>query len=176
MISDTGGLYCSVCRSKVSAGGAAKKEASSGVPGPKAPAPGKPEEKTWEKAVQAGPPKILLADDEPHIATLIKNRLEANRYRVITAADGLDAYQKIKSEKPDLILLDILMPGMSGYEMMEKFREEMPGGLGIPVIMISARPDMKSFFEPWEYVRFFPKPFDPDELMKAVEEIVGKPQ
>ena len=82
-----------------------------------------------------GKKKILVVDDEPDFLNLITTRLEANDYEVITAADGNEAFDKIKKEKLDAVLLDILMPGMDGLKLLKKIRK-INGKL--PVYMITA--------------------------------------
>lgn len=79
--------------------------------------------------------KILVADDEAEIRSLLKLYLENDGYSVIEAADGLEAMEKLKSAKPDLCVLDIMMPGMDGYQVLRKLREDS----NIPVIILSAK-------------------------------------
>lgn len=79
--------------------------------------------------------KILLVDDEYEFLELLKTRLEANGYEITTASDGNDALKKFKSYKPDALLLDILMPGTDGLEVLRKIRTE---DKNIPVFIITA--------------------------------------
>lgn len=78
--------------------------------------------------------KILIIEDEKTLIDLLSERLKNEGYRVVCAYDGEDGYEKIKSEKPDLVLLDIVMPKMDGYEVLEKMNEEKNH---TPVIIIS---------------------------------------
>ena len=78
--------------------------------------------------------KVLIIEDEETLMQLIANKLEKDGYQVARATDGEAGFNKIKSEKPDLVLLDIIMPKMNGYEVLEKINEE---GLNVPVIIIS---------------------------------------
>jgi CheY-like chemotaxis protein len=82
--------------------------------------------------------KILVVDDEPHIVKLVSSRLEANGYEVIAASDGKEGIEKAKEEQPDLILLDIAMPKMTGHEVLKKLKEDKDTK-SIPVIMITGR-------------------------------------
>ena len=79
--------------------------------------------------------KILVADDEAEIRSLLKLYLENEGYSVVEALDGLEAMEKLKSDKPDLCVLDIMMPGMDGYQVLRKLREDS----NIPVIILSAK-------------------------------------
>lgn len=79
--------------------------------------------------------KILLVDDEIDFLDMMKLRLEANNYSVVTASDGNDALEKFKKDKPSAVLLDILMPGMDGIDVLKKMRREDPK---IPIFMITA--------------------------------------
>lgn len=79
--------------------------------------------------------KILVADDEAEIRSLLKLYLENEGYSAVEAVDGLEAMEKLKSDKPDLCVLDIMMPGMDGYQVLRKLREDS----NIPVIILSAK-------------------------------------
>jgi len=79
--------------------------------------------------------KILVVDDEPDFLNLIKIRLEASDYDVITALDGISALDKVKSDNPDAVLLDIQMPGMDGLEVLKRIRQV---DNTLPVFMITA--------------------------------------
>jgi DNA-binding response OmpR family regulator len=78
---------------------------------------------------------ILVVDDEAKLRDLIRVYLEQEGYRVVDARDGLDALHVARAEKPDLIVLDLMMPQMGGYEFMRAFRKEA----GTPVIMLTAK-------------------------------------
>jgi DNA-binding response OmpR family regulator len=78
--------------------------------------------------------KVLIIEDEVTLMHLISNKLEKDGYQVMRASDGEEGFNKIKSEHPDLVLLDIIMPKMNGYEVLGRIKEE---GLNVPVIIIS---------------------------------------
>jgi two-component system alkaline phosphatase synthesis response regulator PhoP len=80
--------------------------------------------------------KILLIEDEEIIVNLLERKLSQEGYEVFTAKDGLEGLGKMKKEKPDLILLDVVMPRMGGFEMMEEMNKDAQLK-GIPVIIIS---------------------------------------
>jgi CheY-like chemotaxis protein len=79
--------------------------------------------------------KILVVDDEPDFLEVIRVRLEANNYRVVTAVNGKEAMAKLKKEKPDAVLLDILMPKVDGLETLKKIRKQDEN---LPVFIITA--------------------------------------
>jgi DNA-binding NtrC family response regulator len=68
--------------------------------------------------------KVLVVDDEIDFLEMLRLRLEANNYEVITAMNGNEALDKVKNEKPDALLLDILMPGLNGIDVLKKIRKE----------------------------------------------------
>lgn len=79
--------------------------------------------------------KILVVDDEPDFLKMIKIRLESNNFEVITCIDGKDALLKVKSFQPDAVLLDILMPGLDGLEVLKRIRKI---NKELPVFIITA--------------------------------------
>ena len=81
------------------------------------------------------PQRILVVDDDPSILKFVQANLEARGYQVLTAADGEKAIRMAEKEKPELIILDIVMPGLDGFEVCRKIREVST----VPVIMLSAR-------------------------------------
>jgi CheY-like chemotaxis protein len=111
--------------------------------------------------------KILVIDDEPHILKMVKSRLEANNYEVVVAFDGAGGLEKVASEKPDLIISDIMMPKMHGYEFVKKLKGD-PVHKDIPVIMLSIKEKMKDLFELEGVSDFIVKPFTPEELLEKV--------
>jgi len=82
--------------------------------------------------------KILVVDDEEHIVELIKFNLEKNGYKVITADNGKDALAIAKEQQPDLVLLDLMLPGMDGLEVCKEIRKET-NIANMPIIMITAK-------------------------------------
>jgi DNA-binding NtrC family response regulator len=84
------------------------------------------------------PPRILIVDDEPFNVDLLEQQLADQGYVTCTAADGAQALERLAADEPDLVLLDWMMPGMSGIEVLERMRAE-PRWRGVPVIMLTAR-------------------------------------
>lgn len=79
--------------------------------------------------------KILIADDEAEIRDVLRLYLEKDGYTIVEAADGVEAMEQIRKEQPDLVILDIMMPGLDGYRVLRNIREDN----NIPVIMLSAK-------------------------------------
>lgn len=118
------------------------------------------------------PKKVLIVDDEPAIIEILSSRLKAAGYDVCSACDGIEGVEKAKREKPDLIIMDVLMPRMTGFEAMKKIRES-PETRSIPAIIISAKGSMRDYFSDITEVEFIPKPYDPKELVNRIETLIG---
>ena len=116
--------------------------------------------------------KILVVDDEPAIVDLLSNRLRASGFEVCSAGDGAEALEKTKSEKPNLIIMDVMMPRTSGYEAIQKIRQD-PETQKIPAIIFSGKAGMKDFFEGIPDVEFIHKPFDLTLLINRIETLIG---
>lgn len=116
--------------------------------------------------------KILVCDDERHIVRLIQVNLERNGYQVVTAFDGKEGLEKVKSEKPDLCVLDVMMPYMDGFEVLKNIRRD-PETENLPVIMLTAKAQDKDVFEGYHYGAdmYLTKPFNPMELVSFVKRI-----
>lgn len=117
--------------------------------------------------------KVLLADDEEDVKTVLKMFLETQGYTVCTAFDGLDALDQAKAEKPDIILLDIMMPVIDGFEVCKKLKAD-PELANIPVVMLSAASQGESVQRGLDAgaVDYVVKPFEPEELAKQIEGIL----
>lgn len=117
--------------------------------------------------------KILVVDDEPDIVTLIKSRLEANGYEVVSAYNGKDGLEKAEETQPDMILLDLMMPIMDGYEAGQKLKEN-PKTKNIPIILFtaaSAEEVAKKGAETIEAIDYVVKPFDDAALLFLINRI-----
>ncbi|HNV86982.1 MAG TPA: response regulator [Candidatus Omnitrophota bacterium] len=116
--------------------------------------------------------KILLIDDDPALTAMYESRLASYGYEVVLAGNGKEGMEKVKTEKPDLIISDVLMPQMSGYQFLQALKGT-DGGTPPPIIIISGKPSMKDFFPSWEIHSFLLKPFEADELLSVIEEAIG---
>lgn len=123
--------------------------------------------------------KILVVDDDPNIVKLLKARLEAHNYEIITAQDGEECIQKVASEKPDLVLLDIMMPKADGYNVLIGMKEikELTGEIPtVPVIVLTALSDprVKSMIEKEEIKDYIVKPFNSADLLAKIKKVLGE--
>ncbi|MCS6860592.1 MAG: response regulator [Abditibacteriales bacterium] len=116
--------------------------------------------------------KILAVDDERHIVRLVQVNLERAGYEVITAFDGVEALKKVHEEKPDLIVLDVMMPQMDGFETLKNLKAN-PATRDIPVIMLTAKAQDADVFRGWQsgVDCYLTKPFNPLELLTFVKRI-----
>ena len=90
----------------------------------------------------SGRRKILIVDDEPDFVQLLKARLESDDYQVVTAANGKEGLERMKSEKPDVVLLDIMMPKINGLDVLKKMRVR---DKSLPIFMLSGYADERRF-------------------------------
>ncbi len=120
------------------------------------------------------PAKILVIDDEPDLVSTIQCRLEWCKFQVVTAGNGEDGLEKAASEKPDLILLDIDMPGMNGHDVLDRLRN-CPDLRDIPVIMCTALCEAEDIAKASSYgiVDYIAKPFDFSELVEKISNFLG---
>ncbi len=118
--------------------------------------------------------KIVLAEDEPQIARLIEFKLKKEGYSVTRKENGEEAIKAIKEDKPDLILLDIMMPVMGGYEVLRRLKED-EDLKSVPVIMLTARAQEKDVVKgiAMGAEDYITKPFHPAELLARVKRILG---
>lgn len=116
---------------------------------------------------------ILVVEDEQHLAVGIKFNLEAEGYQVSAVGDGPAALELIERDGIDLVILDLMLPGMSGYAVCEKLRE---AGKTLPVLMLTARTlaeDRKRGFDVGAD-QYMMKPFDLDELLSRVKNLLAR--
>lgn len=115
---------------------------------------------------------VLVVDDQPSLVRLVRDNLETLQFRVISASEGSRTIDIIENEKPDLVILDIMLPGMDGYEVCRRIREFST----VPIIMLTARnerSDLVAGFEAGadDYVT---KPFSADELLARVKAVLRR--
>jgi CheY-like chemotaxis protein len=118
--------------------------------------------------------KILLIDDEPELVIVTKKLLEKEGYTVIVAKDGREGLKILENDLPDLILLDIMMPGEDGWEVCKKIKSNEKTK-HIPIAMFTVRVSQDSVKKSIEYAHAdaqINKPFDTEELLKVIEELL----
>ncbi len=120
------------------------------------------------------PKTILIVDDDVDIIRIVSAMLAGHGWRVLTATEGPEALRIVRAERPDLVLLDIMMPRMNGIEVLKEARRIAPG---IRIIMITAFGDVGSYLESMdlgacEYVN---KPFETEELLAMIRRVEAGP-
>ncbi len=118
--------------------------------------------------------RILVVDDDPEIVTMLSTRLSKRGYRVSTANDGHRALELAKRELPDLMLLDVMMPGKSGWEVARALKQD-PVTQGIKIVMVTAIGEAVNEITSPLYGAdaHIDKPFEFERLEKVIETLVG---
>jgi CheY-like chemotaxis protein len=122
---------------------------------------------------------ILVVDDDPDLVEAVSMKLESEKFRVAKAYDGIQAWERIKEEKPDLVILDVMMPKKNGYQVCDEIKGD-PQYKDINVVLLTA---VGSAVTSTSYMHrdgittladdFIPKPIDLDKLMEIVKDYVG---
>lgn len=118
---------------------------------------------------------VLIIEDEKLIIVSTQMVLEAAGFRVESATNGEDGINKARAQSPDLILLDIMMPGIDGWETLTRLKRDQATA-GIPVVIFTAREHSRGHQKSTEMgaADYFRKPFEPDELIELVEKHIGQ--
>ena len=118
--------------------------------------------------------KILIADDELFVRQLVKVKLELCELKVIEAMNGEEAIDKAVQEQPDLILLDVMMPKMNGFETCRRLKDH-PATSHIPILMLTARGEQmdKEKGQSLGVIEYMTKPFSPQKLAERVLALLG---
>lgn len=133
---------------------------------------------------ESTPKKILVIDDEPDVVRYLETLLQDNGYSTVTASDGAEGLEQARSEKPDLVCLDVTMPEKSGIRFYRELKED-PSLAAIPVVVVTGvtgyggDPEpFKRFLESRRQVPppegFFPKPIDREEFLAKIREILTR--
>ena len=114
--------------------------------------------------------KILVVDDDPSVRSLVRDVLEVEGYDVEVAEDGFAALRRVEANRPDCIVLDVMMPGMDGHAVLQRVRAG-EGGATLAVVMLTAAAGDEQAWQAWsggvDY--FLAKPFDPSELLRYLD-------
>ena len=116
------------------------------------------------------PIKILLADDEEVVLEIMARKIASQGYEVMTAQDGQEAWAKIVSDLPDVILLDLNMPKMDGWAVLSRLRQNPPTKRWQPVIIVSAQNELENFKKGMdlEADHYLTKPCQIEDVLKAI--------
>jgi CheY-like chemotaxis protein len=119
--------------------------------------------------------KILVIDDSKVIRMRVRDMLPEGNFEVLEARDGLEGYNLIRAENPNLIMLDFLLPKMSGWEVFQEIQRENHLK-SIPLVLMSGRKEevVEKIPEPFEHFAFIEKPFDQKQLVQAIKEAMAK--
>ena len=118
--------------------------------------------------------KVLVVDDETDTLELIKLVLESGGFETILAASGMEALERVKNTKPDLVLLDIMMPDMDGWDVFRKIKEKYPK---IPIAILTAKAqniDKLLGLHVLKADEYITKPFGKNELINKVKKLTGQ--
>jgi two-component system, OmpR family, phosphate regulon response regulator PhoB len=129
------------------------------------------------KPAASAPAKILVVEDERDIAALISYHLTREGYRVRTAEGGDEALEAVTAERPDIVLLDLMLPGFSGYDVLAEMRRE-PQLADVPIILLTARREEGDKIKGFELGAddYLTKPFSPRELVLRVAAVLRRAQ
>ncbi len=118
-------------------------------------------------------PRLLLVDDEPTILKMVSKRLELEGFAVLTAMDGREALAKAQAERPDLLVLDLMLPGLNGYEICATLKQD-PRYRKLPIILFTARTQAKDEHQGLACGAdaFVRKPFRAQELLDAIHRLL----
>ena len=113
--------------------------------------------------------RVLLVDDEERILHFLASKLKASGYAVLTAKDGVEAVEQVQAQQPDLVVLDLLMPRMNGFDALKQLRSFS----SVPVVILSARGADVDRIKGLKLGAddYVPKPFNPDELVARIEAV-----
>ena len=119
--------------------------------------------------------RVLVVDDEAPIRLLCRVNLEAEGMEVLEAADGVTGFETARAERPDVILLDVMMPGMDGWQVAENLVDDAATN-HIPLIFLTARAELRDRAKGLELggVDYITKPFNPTELASIIEKLLDR--
>lgn len=119
--------------------------------------------------------RVLIADDEPNIVVSLEFLMERNGYQIRIASDGDQVLKAVEEQRPDLILLDVMLPGRSGFEVCQKIREN-PAWQGIKIIMLTAKGRETEVAKGLALGAdaYITKPFSTKDLLAQVKQILGQ--
>jgi DNA-binding response OmpR family regulator len=132
---------------------------------------------TTEQQMEArDQPVVLLAEDDPDVGDLVRHVLEADGYQVQLARDGAEALDRFEASCPDLVVLDVMMPRLTGFEVLARLRECEAEGTAVPVLILSARTSQDDIVKGFELgvTDYVTKPFMIGELRARVRSLLAR--
>ena len=119
--------------------------------------------------------RVLVVDDEAPIRLLCRVNLEAEQMDVLEAADGLSGLEAARRERPDVILLDVMMPGLDGWRVAEELLED-PDTSSIPIVFLTARAELRDQARGLDLggLDYVTKPFNPVELAQTIRDVISR--
>ncbi len=114
--------------------------------------------------------RVLVVDDEPKIGNILRIKLRLHGYEVITTTSGAEAVEIIRTQNPDIVLLDILMPDVTGMDVLDRVRAFSQ----VPIVVFTARADIIQFAMKLGANDSISKPFEPDQLVAKIESVLKK--
>jgi DNA-binding response OmpR family regulator len=116
--------------------------------------------------------RILVVDDDPAIRQLLTDVLELEGYEVSLAVDGLAAVRAVTAASPDFVVLDVMMPGLDGFEVLSTIRAQ--GGEPVPVLMLTAAAEPDADARAWAHGvdYYLAKPFTPDAVLDLIDSVL----
>lgn len=123
------------------------------------------------------PETILLIEDEEDVSDLIRYHLKKSKYRVLTAADGLEGLRLASEERPDAVILDVMLPRLNGFEVAKRMKAD-PSTASIPLLILSAKGEPENRIKGLELGAddYLPKPFSPKELLLRIKALLRRRQ
>ncbi len=119
--------------------------------------------------------RVLIVDDEAPIRLLCRVNLEAEQMEVLEAGDGPSGLEAARKERPDVILLDVMMPGLDGWRVAEELLED-PATSSIPIVFLTARAELRDRARGFDLggLEYVTKPFNPVELAPLIRELIAR--
>ncbi len=119
--------------------------------------------------------KILIADDEPAVLEIMARQVASSGFHVITAKDGEEAWEKIQSQHPDIVLLDLIMPKMDGFAVLSHLRKHSPSNKWVPTIVISAVDEVQKMQQSFDLQadHYLVKPCTIEDILKGIRMMVS---
>jgi CheY-like chemotaxis protein len=120
-------------------------------------------------------PRVLVVDDDPQVLRLLRLNFEMEGYDVVSATNGEEALQHVRGDSPDVVVCDVMMPGIDGLEVVRRLRAD-PDTVTLPLVVVSAKAQRGDIREGLNLGAdaYVTKPFDPAELLEIVAELLAK--